>query len=280
MIADGPLVTIIVATLNSAHRLPRCIASIATQTYPRRELVVMDGGSTDGTVDIIQTASPVTYWESSPDRGIYHAWNKALAHAHGEWICFLGADDYFWSPTALSRIAEAIATRPPQARIVYGRVAVVNSGGEVLEDAGHPWQRQDRGSLRHLPVPYPATFHHASVFRQHGGFDESFRIAGDYDLLVRALETADAHFVDEILVGMEVGGISSAVVNERLVWREILRVWRKHQLTPVVPLWWWWTYTRVWVRALLRGAVGERLARRLLDLYRRATGRPGVWSRR
>src|SRR3990170_1119466 len=103
-----PLFTIIVATLNSAHRLPRCIASFAGQTYPRRELIVMDGGSTDGTVDIIRTQGPaVAYWESSPDRGIYHAWNKALAHAHGEWICFLGADDYFWSPTSLSRVAEA-----------------------------------------------------------------------------------------------------------------------------------------------------------------------------
>src|SRR3990172_7312531 len=178
-----PLFTVIVATLNSAQRFARCLASVAEQTYPHRELIVMDGGSTDGAVDIIRAHTPtVTYWESSPDRGIYHAWNKALLHAHGEWISFLGADDYLWSPRTIERVAGVLVDRAPDVRILYGRVAVVNSRSEVLEVVGGPWIRR-RAALRALPMPHSAVFHHASVFREHGGVGGFFLVGRGLGML-------------------------------------------------------------------------------------------------
>ena len=88
---ENPLLTIIVAVFNGAKTLERCIDSVVQQTWPYKELIIMDGGSTDGTVDLLKRYdSKIKYWESRPDRGIYHAWNKALDHAEGEWICFIG----------------------------------------------------------------------------------------------------------------------------------------------------------------------------------------------
>ncbi len=276
-----PLITVITATLNSSQRLPRCIASIARQTYPRRELVVMDGGSTDGTLDILRAATHVVaYWESSPDKGIFHAWNKALPHALGEWICLLGADDYLWSPDSLKRVVQAAAARRPQTRLLYGQVAVVNQSEEVLSVVGGPWRLGNRASLRWLPLPYPAVFHHRSVFAEFGTFDDTFHIAGDWDMLVRVMASADVEFLPEVLVGMEVGGISSVPDNELAVLREIARIWRKHRLALVPTPDWWWAYAKASVRLSLRRAMGERAASQVLDAYRRAKGQPAFWTRR
>ena len=94
-----PKISIIVAVYNSKKTLQRCIDSVFSQTYPHKELIIIDGGSTDGTVDILRANNDkITYWKSEPDNGIYQAWNKALDHAKSDWICFLGADDYLWKP--------------------------------------------------------------------------------------------------------------------------------------------------------------------------------------
>src|SRR3990172_6849742 len=101
----APLISIIVAVYNGKATLQQCIDSVAQQTYPNKELVIIDGGSNDGTVELLEkNRSKFSYWISEPDRGIYNAWNKGLVQAHGEWVCFLGADDYLWDATVLGRI--------------------------------------------------------------------------------------------------------------------------------------------------------------------------------
>jgi glycosyltransferase involved in cell wall biosynthesis len=82
-----PLISVIVAVYNGAKTLQRCIDSVSDQTYPNKELIIIDGGSTDGTIEIIRSnQDQITYWQSEPDNGIYHAWNKALDHASGDGI--------------------------------------------------------------------------------------------------------------------------------------------------------------------------------------------------
>jgi glycosyltransferase involved in cell wall biosynthesis len=105
----SPKITVIVAVFNGSATLRRCLKSICSQSYSNQELIVMDGGSSDDSVKIIQQNSHrIAYWESKPDRGIYHAWNKALSHATGEWICFLGSDDYFWQDDVLEKMVPAL----------------------------------------------------------------------------------------------------------------------------------------------------------------------------
>jgi glycosyltransferase involved in cell wall biosynthesis len=211
-IKDGnPLFTIIVAVLNGKEFLERCIESVTHQTYPHRELIIIDGGSTDGTVEILKNNDDkIAYWKSSPDRGIYHAWNKAFQYARGERICFLGADDYFWSKNVLTDLSPHLVTAEGLGiKVVYGQAARVDKNGRILKLIGAPWWKI-RWLMPHgMPLPHPGLMHHHSLFEEHGLFDETFQIAGDYDLLLRELKNGDALYVRDLIVaGWQAGGIS------------------------------------------------------------------------
>ena len=102
-------ISIVVAVRNGARTLQRCIDSVRNQAYPHKELIIIDGKSTDGTVGILScNANAISWWISEPDIGIYAAWNKALLHVKGEWICFLGADDYWIASTVLAQAASRL----------------------------------------------------------------------------------------------------------------------------------------------------------------------------
>jgi glycosyltransferase involved in cell wall biosynthesis len=200
-----PLVSIIIATLNAESTLDRCLRSLWSQDHPRREVIVMDGGSDDRTLDVLgENGDRIAHWESEPDRGTYHAWNKGLNVATGQWVCFLGADDYFPSSDRLSLlVAEAVNQ---DADLVLGRGAVVDDQGHQLRVIGEPWDRMRL--LRHQYVLHPAMLHRRSLFDRYGGFDDSYRIAGDYAFLLRLTEDVRATFVDDVVVCISGGGLS------------------------------------------------------------------------
>jgi len=131
-----PVISVIVAVYNRAEVIQRCIESVASQTYSHVELIVVDGGSTDATVSILKSNSDsIDYWESKLDRGIYHAFNKGVKHATGDWIFFLGSDDYFHDPSILSKAASYLSNVDTQQhRIVYGKVSLVSSSGTCVDE--------------------------------------------------------------------------------------------------------------------------------------------------
>jgi glycosyltransferase involved in cell wall biosynthesis len=243
-----PLITIIVAVLNRAATVYQCLKSIEAQDYPAKELIVMDGGSTDGTLSVLEKyRARMTYFESAPDRGIYQAWNKALKHARGEWVCFLGADDFFWSPHALTEIGPFLLDAAGRGiRVVYGQVVKINRAGSILRVEGKPWH-SIRWLMPHgMPLPHPGLMHHRSLFQIHGVFDESFRIAGDYDLLLRELSKGQAlHAPGVRVVGSEIGGIADSL--KLLSHKEVSKARQKNGL----PAWTWLSlavYARSWIR--------------------------------
>ncbi len=245
-----PLITIIVAVLNCSKTLKRCIESIITQTYPHKELIIIDGGSTDGSLSIINAHSDkITYWESKPDRGIYHAWNKALKHSHGEWVCFLGADDYFWNKDVLANLAVCLRkARNSGIRVVYGQMARVDIKGHILKLMGKPWEKI-RWLMQHgmpLDLPHPGLMHHRSLFEEHGLFDESFKIAGDYEFLLRELKNGKALFANNLrTVGCKVGGIADSF--KLLAQKEVARARQKNGLRTLT-----WVWLAVYTRSLIR----------------------------
>lgn len=216
-------VSVIVATLNCAATLQRCLDSVAAQTLTTRELIVVDGDSHDGTREMIgRNGEHIAHWRSEPDRGVYHAWNKALALASGEWFCFLGADDWFADSRALSWLLEP--ARHGVVNFVSGRGLLVNDRQEPLRTIGRPWNRDE---LRHYHgICHPGSMHHRSLVEGSTGFDERFRICADYDFNVRRASMTRAAFVDRIVVHVGDGGLCRRHRVRRIV--ETMRIQVRH----------------------------------------------------
>ena len=275
-----PLISIIVAVFNGAKTLQQCIDSVAHQSYPNKELIIIDGGSNDGTFDLLKANNEqIKYWISEPDKGIYNAWNKGLIQAKGEWICFLGADDYLLNAQVLEKMAAALEQLSAEIHVAYGQVMLLSNEGESLFAVGEPWLTIKDRFKQVMCIPHQGVMHRRSLFEQNGKFDESFRIAGDYELLLRELKKGDAIFIpDLITTGMRQGGISSDPENTLVTMREIRLAQQMHgQRLP--GLIWLAAMARVYVRSLLWRILGEGVTRKVLDLYRRMMGVPSYWTK-
>lgn len=232
MAESDPKFSIIVVAYNAASTMQRCIETVLQQDYPNKELVIIDGGSGDGTVEILRANDHlIRYWVSEPDRGIYDAMNKGVDRATGDWIIFLGADDFLFGLDVLKRVAHLLAFKKGQSRVVYGKVAVVSREGKIVSEWG-----EEAGSL--LGLPHQATFHHKSFFEIHGRFDETFKIAGDHEMLLRELKHRTAEFLPEVVVsGFSVGGVSTALDTATRYWLEFARARRLNGFFPY-PIGW------------------------------------------
>ena len=277
---QSPRVSVIIAVYNGIGTLQQCLDSVLGQTYAHIELIVIDGGSTDGTVDLIQTNAPrISYWVSEPDSGIYNAWNKALAQAKGDWICFLGADDYFRDVQVLGRMAGQLVLVPSDILVAYGQIMLLDSSDAELYPLGAPWPTVKNRFKQTMCLPHPAVMHRRGLFAQNGIFDESFHIAGDYELLLRELATRDAFFIQGIVMtAMRQGGMSSNPNRSLAMWLEVRLAQRKNGLRWPGPIW-LLALARTCIRIFLWRLVGERRTRRMLDLGRRVMGLPAYWTK-
>ena len=259
-----PLVSIIIAVYNGANTLQYCLDSITQQTYQNKELIIIDGGSSDEMVDLLNVNNEhINYWISEPDKGIYNAWNKGLAQAKGDWICFLGADDYFWDSHVLDNIAKSLIALPKDIRVAYGQVMLVNNNRENLYAIGEPWSKVKIRFRQLMSIPHPGAMHRSNLFQELGQYDESFRIAGDYELLLRELKTNDAYFIPNIItVAMKEGGFSSDPAYGLLSMREIRSAQKIHgQRFP--GLVWLLAAIRVYIRLLLSWILKEKLTNKV-----------------
>jgi glycosyltransferase involved in cell wall biosynthesis len=266
----APLITIIVAVFNGKATLQQCIDSVAQQTYPNRELIIIDGGSNDGTADLLKAnQDKLSYWISERDRGIYNAWNKGLAQAQGEWICFLGADDYLWDDTVLEQMALQLEALPENIRVAYGKIMLISADRSLPpHPVGEPWDQIKDFFQQFMCIPHVGTMHRRTLFERHGKFDESFRIAGDYEMLLRELATCDAVFFPGITTAAQrLGGISSDAVNYLATLHEVWRAQRLHgKLLPGTFL--SKAFAKEYLRRLLWKMFGERYGKRVFALIR------------
>ena len=203
------MISTIMVCRNAGATIRGSVESFLAQDYPEKELVVVDGASTDDTLEVLgEFAAPEVKVESGRDAGIYDAMNKGLARMAGGAFGFLNADDRYVGTGALSQVAEALG----QADMVTGHLNFVTSHGERPVRVW-PAERHWKGAFRQGWVPpHPTTYARRSVYDRVGGFDGSFRIAGDYDWLMRALEIEGVSHgvIDAVLVDMALGGVSTA----------------------------------------------------------------------
>ncbi len=268
----SPRVSVVVATWNAAPSLQSCLDSIVSQGLADVELIVIDGSSTDGTVSIIETnASSIAYWESKPDRGIYHAWNKALDHAAGQWVYFLGADDVLASDDVLRRVVGRLSDLPEACSIAYGSVRMVGPDGHA-EVVGRRWQDAEEAFFEGGMIPHQGAFHRRSLFERAGRFDESYRICGDYELLLRELPNHAPSYLDDIVVAVTAAdGVSGRTDMFPVVLRELHRARRKHGFAP--EAWRDARHMRSLVHAYLMRWFGRGVADRVGAAYRGITRR-------
>jgi len=205
--ASAPLVTVITSVFNARHHIAGCIESVMRQDYPNIEHIVIDGGSTDGTVDVLRGFDgSIAFWRSAPDKGIYDAWNKGLAEARGEWICFIGADDELL-PGAVTAYMQ-LARSNPQAEFLCSRIQWVNPSG-YRRIRGKAWRWPE--FARWMSVSHPGSMHRRSLYNRLGTYDLSFGSAADYELLLRARQTLHAAYMPQITAVMRAGGVSDGL---------------------------------------------------------------------
>jgi len=185
--------------------------SVLSQTYTNIEYIIIDGGSTDDTVNIIKSYQDrIAVFISEPDKGIYDGLNKGIKLATGDVIGFLHSDDLYENNTVIEQVAKAFMENEIDS--VYGDLTYVNksdptkvirywkSGEFVLKKLRCGW----------MP-PHPTFFVKRTIYQQHGKFDTSFKIAADYDLMLRFLSKykISTYYIPNVLIKMRVGGESN-----------------------------------------------------------------------
>jgi hypothetical protein len=161
--------------------------------------------------------------------------------------------------------------------VVYGRIHLVTENGVVGEVLGRPWREARRAFLAGTMIPHPGTLHHRSLFEEHGFFDETYRIAGDYDLLLREVLTREPAFVDRVTVDMRFGGMSSkpgAILGNL---HEIQRA-RANRGLRGTPARLRLAFAAAWIGDAIRTTLGDRAYGWCADLYRVARGKPRIWT--
>lgn len=211
-------VSIITACLNSAKYLSECIASVSNQSYPEIEYIIIDGGSTDDTLSIIQdNMDLVSYFISEPDRGMYDAINKGIKAATGDIIGILNSDDILATPDAVMTIVSSFKKHSTDA--VYGDLVYVLP--EDTQTIIRFWKGKNyrRSYFRFGWMPAHPTFYiRRNLILQYGLYENHFYTAADYEFMARYLYTqrCSATYIDEIIVKMRSGGASNGNLKRRL----------------------------------------------------------------
>jgi glycosyltransferase involved in cell wall biosynthesis len=229
-------ISIITVCWNSEATIEDTLKSVASQTHPLVEHIVVDGQSSDRTMEIVRRYPHIAKVVSERDRGIYDAMNKGLALATGEVIGTLNADDYFADRDVLSAVADAFQDEALE--VTYADLCYVDKSDTTR--VVRYWRSSDfvPGSYRHgWCPPHPTFFVRRSAYNRYGNFDLVYRIASDVELTMRFLEKHRARFryLGRVLVHMRLGGTSNKnILNIIRQNREIWQALKTHGLSPSI----------------------------------------------
>jgi len=212
---------------------------VLSQTYDNIEYIVVDGASKDGTVEVIQKyGDKITTFVSEPDKGIYDGLNKGIALATGDVVGFLHSDDLFEDEHVVTKIAEAFKVEDVDS--VYGDLIYVNK--DDISRVVRYWKSGAFGLSKlqngWMP-PHPTFYVKRKVYKMHGAFDTTFKIAADYDSILRFLgrEGITTRYIPEVLVKMRVGGESNkSIRNIVMKTKEDIRAMRNNCVGGTITL--------------------------------------------
>jgi glycosyltransferase involved in cell wall biosynthesis len=250
-----PLVSVVTIVRNGEAFVAATLRSVVGQTYPNVEFIVVDGGSTDKTLDVVTAFDDrIDYWLSEPDKGIYDAMNKGAAFATGAWVCFMNAGDIFFGNDSIARIFDAF---PAEAELIYG-------GCEV--DYGTFRRRIDAGDVEDLwkgmAFSHQSLFARTALVRSHP-FDTRHGTAADFGFVLRMREEGRVfHRVSQAVSVVDAHGISDAKRVETL--RSTASIVRQHGLGLAPRLYFAHRIALETLKGALKQVLGERIVRRIL----------------
>lgn len=226
-------VSVVTICRNSAATLGETIESVCAQSYGSIEHLIIDGGSVDGTLDVIaRNAARVAGYVSEPDRGIYDAMNKGIRRATGDIVGFLNADDIFADESAVESIVDVFERTGADA--VYGDLVFVgrNDPGRRIRTYSSARFSRERIGYGWMPA-HPTIYCRRGVFEKYGLFKEDYRIAGDFEFVARTFSDPSFRYeyLPKVLVRMRMGGVSTGgFANTVLLNREVLRACRENSI--------------------------------------------------
>ena len=203
--------------------IEKTLLSVANQSYENIEHIIVDGNSKDNTIDICKSYSHISKILSEPDKGVYDAFNKGIKLATGDVIGFLNADDTFYNENSIQDIVDAFSNN--ETDIVYGNLDYVNEESKVIRNwISRPYEK---GLVKKAWMPaHPSFYCKKEVYDRLGGYNDSFKIAGDFELCLRFLEVnqVSSYYLNKKLVKMLVGGISNSGLKSKwIIYKEELR---------------------------------------------------------
>jgi glycosyltransferase involved in cell wall biosynthesis len=218
-----PLVSIVIPSLNQVRFLESTLRSVLEQDYPKIEAIVVDGGSTDGSVNILRRYSErLAWWVSEKDRGQTDAINKGFAHAHGNIMAWLNSDDTY-EPGAVSGAVGFLSSQP-EIGLVYGDANYIDENGRVI--GCFPAAQTDYKRLRrgYVHIPQQSAFFRSALWKKVGPLDPSFYFAMDYDLWVRLARIAPVLYIHCLWANFRLHAGGKSIIADDRCWPEMLKV--------------------------------------------------------
>jgi len=227
-----PKVSVVTIVLNGKEFIRSCIESVLSQNYPNIEYIVKDGGSTDGTLDVLREYERKIKLLSGPDAGLYDAMNKGLEAASGDIIATLNADDFYTSPDAVSHMVSKM--EEAHADVAWADLVYVDRND--AKRVTRRWKSSPYAPgkfVRGWHPPHPTFFVRAEIYKKYGRFSTDFKISADYEFMLRVLEKnhVSGAYLPETTVAMRLGGVSTRAKG--VLWtirREDLKAWRMNGL--------------------------------------------------
>jgi len=248
-------ISVVTPSYNQAAFLEETIKSVLDQDYAELEYIIVDGGSTDGSVDIIQKyADRLAWWVSEKDRGQTDAINKGFARANGEVLAWLNSDDTY-QPGTLKAAAAALQAHP-EAGLLDGDANYIDEHGRVI--GRFPAAQTDYARLRrgYVHVPQQSAFFRAELWRKVGPLDPSFYFAMDYDLWVRLAREAPVIHVPQVWANFRLHADAKTISADDRCWPEMLRVHYRDGGSRFAPI-----VIKYWIRKLVAPFINWRRRR-------------------
>lgn len=249
------MLSVITASYNSEKTISLTIESLLNQSSKNFEYIIVDGGSGDNTVKIIQSYEKsfkekgVKYfWVSESDKGIYDAWNKGVKLASGDWISFLGSDDVY-NRNSLEIYESVINSIDSDSYdLIYSNVEVVQKEKHLKTIKGiWSWTV----FKRYMNIAHVGAFHNIQYFSKYGFFDDNYKICGDYELLLRAKENLKSKKFNKVTARMSYGGISNSQIEKVLKETLIVKM-KTGEITPIIC---YYDYLIAFIKYYLRKTV-------------------------